>query len=88
MKALLLLQSSHWQAAQETLEEALTLAQAMPAPYAEAKALYVYGRLHQAQGEPEQAREHWEAALAILNRLGERLYAEQIEQTLAGLAPP
>ena len=88
VKALLLLQSSHWQAAQEALEEALTLAQAMPAPYAEAKALYVYGRLHQAQGEPEQAREHWEAALVILNRLGERLYAEQIEQTLAGLAPP
>ncbi|HLV97387.1 MAG TPA: tetratricopeptide repeat protein [Ktedonobacterales bacterium] len=85
VKALLLLRFSHWQAAQETLEEALTLAQAMPAPYAEAKALYVSGRLYQAQGQPDQARQRWEAALVICARLGERLYAERIEAAHAKL---
>jgi hypothetical protein len=30
-----------------------------------------------------QAREHLEAALTLLNKLGERLYARQVEQRLA-----
>jgi hypothetical protein len=54
----------------------------MPAPYAEARALAVYGRLLQAKGESVLARERLEAALAILHQLGERLYAEQVEQAL------
>jgi hypothetical protein len=54
----------------------------MAAPYAEAKTLYVSGLLSQARGEPEQAREQLEAALTILTRLGERLYARPIEQAL------
>ncbi|HEU5440266.1 MAG TPA: AAA family ATPase, partial [Ktedonobacterales bacterium] len=39
--------------AKAALEEALALARAMPHPYAEAKALYVYGLLLAAEGEPE-----------------------------------
>jgi len=58
----------------------------MLCPYAEAKALYVYGRLHMAQGEPERARERFTAASAILDQLGERLYAEHIERALAEIA--
>jgi len=83
VQALLCLQQHRWDEAQAALEEAIALCRAMPYPYAEAKALYVYGLLHQAKGEPTQARERLEAALAILNRLGERLYAEQVEQALA-----
>jgi hypothetical protein len=59
----------------------------MPYPYAEAKTLYISGRLYQAKGEPEQAREQLEEALTILYRLGERLYAHHIEQIRAVLAP-
>jgi hypothetical protein len=51
-------------------------------PYAEAKTPYVYGQLHAAMGEPDLARERFAAALAILNRLGERLYAEHIERAI------
>jgi len=42
--------------------------------------------LHLARGEPEQARASWQAALAILGPLGERLYAEHVERALAQLA--
>jgi tetratricopeptide (TPR) repeat protein len=76
----------HWQEAMSTLEETITSCQAMPYRYAEAKALYVYGQLHVARGEPAQARARFEAALAICARLGERLYAEHIERALAALA--
>ena len=55
----------------------------MPYPYAEAKALYVYGQLRTAQGEHDQARASFEEALAILNRLNERLYATRVECALA-----
>jgi tetratricopeptide (TPR) repeat protein len=85
VQALLRIQQQRWEEAQGALEEVLTLCQAMPSPYAEAKALYVYGLFYQAKGEPLQARERLEAALAILRRLGERLYAEQVERSLAGL---
>jgi tetratricopeptide (TPR) repeat protein len=65
------------------LEEAIAASRAMPYPYAEAKARYVYGQLHAAKGEQEQAREQYEAALAICDRLGEGLYRPHIEQALA-----
>jgi len=47
---------SDWSEAQRRLEEGLALSRAMPYPYAEARALYVYGLLEQAQGEPAMAR--------------------------------
>src|SRR5262249_1702452 len=85
IRALLHLQQQRWDEAQAALEEAVTLSRAMPYPYAEAKALYVYGLLHQARGEQEQARKRWQAALEILGLLGERLYAEPLERTLAAV---
>jgi tetratricopeptide (TPR) repeat protein len=71
--------------AEQVLAEALALSQAMHIPYNEDQTLYLYGLLYLQQGETQPARERLEAALAILHRLGERLYAEQVEQALAGL---
>jgi tetratricopeptide (TPR) repeat protein len=88
IEALLRIRQQRWAEAEAALEETLALCRAMPYPYAEAKALYVYGLLHRAKGELEQARERLEGALVICAHLGERLYAEQIEQTLARLASP
>jgi hypothetical protein len=54
----------------------------MPYPYAEAKALWVYGQLEMERGDPRAAREHFTAALAICDQLGEGLYRPRIEQDL------
>jgi predicted ATPase/DNA-binding XRE family transcriptional regulator len=88
VQALLRTRQGRWDEAQTVLDAALVGYRAMPSPYGEAKALYVYGQLHAAQGEPERARERYAAALAILNRLGERLYAEHVERALAQVAHP
>lgn len=82
VQASVALRQRGWQDAVDALERALSLSRAMPYPYAEARALYVYGLLHQQKGEPEQARERLRASLTILNRLGERLYAEHVERAL------
>jgi tetratricopeptide (TPR) repeat protein len=73
---------AQYHAATGDLDEAITLCQAIPYPYAEAKALYVYGQLHAAKGEPKRACERYQAALAICERLGEGLYRPYIEQDL------
>jgi len=83
VEALLEMKRARWQEAVDALDESLTLCRAIPYPYAEAKALYVYGRLHAAKGEPGRAREQYEAALAICEGLGEGLYRPQIERALA-----
>jgi tetratricopeptide (TPR) repeat protein len=75
----------NWEEAQVALEQALFLCRTMPYPYAEAKALYVYGQLHAAQAQPQGARARFEEALSICSRLGERLYAGHIEAALACL---
>jgi tetratricopeptide (TPR) repeat protein/transcriptional regulator with XRE-family HTH domain len=85
VSALVAIRTGRRPEAAAALQEAITLAHTIAHPYAEAKALYVYGLLHQAQGEPEQAREQYEQALAICARLGERLYAGHIEQALGHL---
>ncbi len=71
-----------WQEAGQAQAEALRLAQEMTYPYIEAKALYTAGIVLLQQGQPAQASEPLAQALAILKRLGERLYAEQVEQAL------
>jgi tetratricopeptide (TPR) repeat protein len=86
IEALLAVRQCRWDDAIRVLEQALALCRAMPHPYAEARALYVYGLLHVAKGEPELARARYQAALVILRQLGERLYAEHIERALAELA--
>jgi transcriptional regulator with XRE-family HTH domain/tetratricopeptide (TPR) repeat protein len=88
VRAQLRLRQARWHDAREAVEESLAFCHAMPYPYAEAKALYVYGQLHAAEGEPELAREQYQAAIAICARLGEGLYRPHIECALASLDPP
>jgi hypothetical protein len=57
----------------------------MPYPYAEVKTLYVYGHLCAAEIEPGRARQYWLRALGISAQLGERRYAERIEQAMAAV---
>jgi hypothetical protein len=86
-QALLALRQEQWQRAELTLEQALALSRGLCNPYYEAQMRYLFGLLRSGQGEPEQAREHLEAALAMLKWLGERLCAERIERALAQLGP-
>jgi tetratricopeptide (TPR) repeat protein len=60
------------------LDETLRLTRAMPYPYAELKALWVYGRLEAARGNTAAAEERFRAALAICDWLGEGLYRQHI----------
>jgi predicted ATPase/DNA-binding XRE family transcriptional regulator len=80
------MQQERWDVACEALDEALASARAMPYPYAELKALWVYGQLESAWGNPVAARERFEQALAICDRLGEGLYRPRIEQALKVLS--
>lgn len=87
--ARLALSEGRWDEGLRALEQAVTLAQAMPYPYAEAQARYVAGLLHRARGEPGDAgaaRQAFTDALALLTRLGERFYAERVERELAELS--
>ena len=71
-----------WAQAEAALEEALALCRSMRYPYGEAKAHYEYGHLNLQQGQLQPARDRFEEVLAICSRLGERLYAEQVERAL------
>jgi tetratricopeptide (TPR) repeat protein len=75
-------QQERWEEAEHGLQEALKLCRVIAAPYAEAKTLYVAGLVLRQRGELEPASQRFEAALTILERLGERLYARSIEQLL------
>jgi transposase len=86
VQALIALRHGQWDEAARSLEEGITLARSMPYPYAEARLLDVYGRLHAQKGQPEAAREGLEAARAIFARLGAPTDAAQVEQALAGLS--
>jgi len=83
VQALVLSKQERWEEAEQFLEEALALCRGMATPYAEAKTLYVAGLVSRSRSELELARQRFEAALAILERLGERLYAGYIEQLLS-----
>ena len=82
VQAMLLMRQQEWAKALAVLDESMRMAHAMPYPYGEAKSHYACGLLHLQRGEAEHAGEHFEAALSILNRLGEQLYAECIERAM------
>jgi class 3 adenylate cyclase/tetratricopeptide (TPR) repeat protein len=85
VEGMLAARRGRWQEAERVLTEALSLAREIRYPYAEAKSLYWLGMLYTWKGEPPSARQRLEAALTILRGLGERLYAERVEQALAAL---
>jgi tetratricopeptide (TPR) repeat protein len=86
IQAMVAAQQEQYHAATGDLDEAITLCQAIPYPYAEAKALWVYGQLEAARGHPVAATDQFAAALAICDRLGEGLYRTYIERDLRPLA--
>jgi tetratricopeptide (TPR) repeat protein len=88
IEGLLRLRQKRWSEAAAALEQALASCSVTVNSYARAKTLYFYGLLHIQKGELEQARERLEGSRAILNRLGERLYAEQIKRALTALSLP
>jgi len=88
VQALVLSKQARWEEAEHGLEEALTLCRGMAAPYAEAKTLYVAGLVSRKRNEFEPARQRFEAALTILEQLGERLYARSIEPLLGKSGTP
>jgi tetratricopeptide (TPR) repeat protein len=87
VQALVLSKQERWEEAEQALQEALTLCRGMATPYAEAKTLYTAGLVSHQKGELEPARQRFEAALTILEQLGERLYARSIEQMLGQWEP-
>src|SRR5262249_25949988 len=88
VQALVALRQGRWQDAVDALERALAVSRAIHSPYAEARALYVYGVMHQQKGEPERARGRLAAALSMLNRLGERFYAVHVKRALLKVECP
>jgi tetratricopeptide (TPR) repeat protein len=71
-----------WEEARGDFEQAISLSGSMPFPYGEARARYEYGTMCSEAGEPTQARDQWEAALAILQRLGARYDIELVMRAL------
>ena len=84
VRALCAIERQEWLVATDALEQAIALCARMPYPYAEAKALYVSGQMWAARGESARAEAQFQEALAICQRLGERLYGEAIAQALSG----
>jgi tetratricopeptide (TPR) repeat protein len=84
VRALWAMQQQKWDEAKKALDEAIGLCREMPYPYAEAKARYVSGQMWAARGKQAQAQAQFKEALAICQRLGERLYGEAIAQALSG----
>jgi predicted ATPase/DNA-binding XRE family transcriptional regulator len=85
IQGLLATMQGRWDVATTLLDEALDSCRIMPHPYAEAKALWVYGRLERVRGYPGAARKRFTDALVISDRLGEGMYRAQISRDLAGL---
>jgi tetratricopeptide (TPR) repeat protein len=73
------------EAGERSFQEAVTLAQPMPYPYGQARALYEWGGMLARAGEVEQARPRLEEALSIFTRLGARPYIERTERALVQL---
>jgi tetratricopeptide (TPR) repeat protein len=71
--------------AEHAFGDAVSLARSMPYPYAEARALYEWGRMQGAKEEPLLAQSRLEDAGAIFRRLGARPHIERMQQALAAL---
>ena len=82
VQALIWSKQEQWREAEHCLQEALTLCRGMASPYAEAKTLYTAGLVSHMKGDLKPARQRFEEALVICARLGERLYAQHMEQLL------
>lgn len=75
-----------WQEAEKHFSEALSLSEAMPGPYNEARIHYHFGLLDMDRAVANRAAEHLTAARTILRALGEHMYAAFVERALTRLA--
>jgi tetratricopeptide (TPR) repeat protein len=73
---------ARWEEAQDAYQEAVSLAQDISYPYAEAAALYELGQLYKRHGKVLQGRDQLRKALAIFRRLSARTDIERTEQEL------
>ena len=85
VQGMVLGQRQHWDEADLVLAKAVSLAHAMPYPYAEARTRYEHGRMLTERAEVQPAREQLEQALVIFQRLGAKNDVEKTEQMLAQL---
>lgn len=83
LRAAVIALQERWEEAERAFVEALAAARADHAVYEEALLLYEYGAMQVRRGERKQARERWEEALTIFQRLGAGLYADRTRQALA-----
>jgi tetratricopeptide (TPR) repeat protein/transcriptional regulator with XRE-family HTH domain len=85
VRALACLRQGQVEEATAALEEGLSLARAMPHPYAEARLMRVFGEVQMQERAMQAAREQFGAALVTFRRLGARKDLERVEQALATL---
>ena len=86
IQGLIRMRQQRWVDAASMLDKSLAASRRYLDVYSQVKALYVYGQLYVEQGQARRASVCWEQALAICRRLGERMYAERMEQEVAKLA--
>ena len=85
IQAMALQRQAKHAAALAAIQRALTLAQAMPCPHQTARVHFTFGLIEAEEGRLEAAAQQLREAQALLAPLGERLYAQHVEQALAGL---
>jgi hypothetical protein len=81
-------QQHRWDEADQVFAESVSLARAMPYPYAEGRSLYEYGLLDVQRGALERARARLEEARSIFSALGAKNDVERTDGTLTGLRAP
>jgi tetratricopeptide (TPR) repeat protein len=87
MQGMVLARQQRWEEAERVFAEAVSVPRSLPYPYAEACALYECGAMYSTKGEPDQAHERLEEALAIFQRLGARKDVERTDQALEMFGP-
>jgi hypothetical protein len=85
--AKLLLAGGDVAGAEVVLNDLLDLTRSMPNPFAEAQALTEYGQLEAKRDSPHAARERFDEAITLYQRLGAQPFVEQTQRALAHLAP-
>jgi tetratricopeptide (TPR) repeat protein len=82
VQGMILARQGRWEEAEQIFGQAVSLAQAMPYPYAEGRSHYEWGRMDLEQGDRQQARKHLEDANVIFQRLGAQKDIERTERAL------
>jgi tetratricopeptide (TPR) repeat protein len=83
VRGLFLIHEARRPEARDSLEEALSLTRSIGVPWEEGRLLVLLGELHARAGDAGPARERWEQAHAIFERLGAGKLAEETQRTLA-----